>query len=537
MTDCATDKKIIEYITGQNGDLVRQRCSKSALAGQGYFDYIVGRYPDIGWSDERRALKESLYRLRNGIETPPVCPVCGEPVRFDAGNKMYPKWCSAKCRNNDPSVKEKNSAGVSAALKHAYSERGGEIKARRAATLSERYGAVTSSPFSAESVRDKAERTMIERHGVTNAFQMPEHRAAAADSIRKNSVGMWKERDLDIEYTDGGTVIIRNGCPVHGDIELDIRTFNNRTKPERINMSAVCPLCNPIDSCSGPETEIKNDLDLFGIEYVMNDRSVIKPYELDFYIPDKKLAVEFNGVYFHGDRSGKPADYHRMKSDMCAAKGIELIHIWENEWAAKKSLVLSTLRYKLGIHVAAVYARDCEVRKITAAESKRFFERNHLQGNVGASYRYGLFDGAGVLIAAMTFGPTRRMLGADGRDCELYRFCVMSGVSVPGGASKLFKAALPDLRSAGFKKIITYARRDWSSGGLYKKLGFTFIQYTSPGYFWADGRGTTLSRYSCRKDLLVKSGADPDMTETEIMTARGFYKCHDSGNMKFEYIL
>ena len=92
MTDCATDKKIIGYITGQNGDLVRQRCSKSALAGQGYFDYIVGRYPDIGWSDERRALKESLYRLRNGIETPPVCPVCGEPVRFDAGNKMYPKW-------------------------------------------------------------------------------------------------------------------------------------------------------------------------------------------------------------------------------------------------------------------------------------------------------------------------------------------------------------------------------------------------------------------------------------------------------------
>lgn len=88
-----------------------------------------------------------------------------------------------------------------------------------------------------------------------------------------------------------------------------------------------------------------------------------------------------------------------------------------------------------------------------------------------------------------------------------------------------------------FKMIITYARKDRSTVGLYKKLGFTFIQYISLKYFWMGGRGMTLRRYSYRKDLLVKTGADPKMTEIEIMTARGFYKCHDSGNMKFEYIL
>lgn len=536
MVDPKTDNTIIGYITGQDGNLIRQRCSETALSGQGYFDYITGRYADIDWTDNKFALKESLYRLRNGIETRPVCPVCGKPIKFDAGNKMYPGWCSAKCRNNDPSVKKKNSAGVSAALKTAYSERGDEIKDRRAAAICERYGVESSSPFSVKSVRDKAERTMIDRHGVANAFQMPEHRRSATDSIRKNSVQIWKDRGVDIEYTDAGTVIIKNGCPVHGDIELDMRTFNNRTKQDRIDTSAVCPVCNPVDSCSGPEIEIKNELDLFGVDYVMNDRSVIKPFELDFYIPSKKIAVEFNGVYFHSDRSGKPHDYHKIKSDRCAAAGVELIHIWENEWVAKKSLVLSMLRYKLGFCSAVIYARECTVKKITASESKRFFDLYHLQGNVGASYRYGLFYDDS-LVAAMTFGPTRRMLGADGKDAELYRFCVMCGVSVPGGASKLLAAALPDLRSAGFKKIITYARRDWSTGGLYKKLGFTFIQYTSPGYFWADGKGVTLSRYSCRKDLLVKDGADPDMSETEIMTARGFYKCHDSGNLKFEYIL
>ena len=60
-------------------------------------------------------------------------------------------------------------------------------------------------------------------------------------------------------------------------------------------------------------------------------RSVISPYELDIYIPDLKLAIEYNGCYFHSIEMGTPKDYHLNKSLACRNLGIRLIHIYDFE--------------------------------------------------------------------------------------------------------------------------------------------------------------------------------------------------------------
>lgn len=62
-----------------------------------------------------------------------------------------------------------------------------------------------------------------------------------------------------------------------------------------------------------------------------NTRKIIKPLELDFYLPDLKLAVEFNGTYWHSKNAGKDINYHLNKSIICREKGIRLIHIYEFE--------------------------------------------------------------------------------------------------------------------------------------------------------------------------------------------------------------
>lgn len=49
-------------------------------------------------------------------------------------------------------------------------------------------------------------------------------------------------------------------------------------------------------------------------------------------IPEKKIAIEFNGNYYHSIEAGTPPGYHLMKTELCEAKGYRLIHIWENEW-------------------------------------------------------------------------------------------------------------------------------------------------------------------------------------------------------------
>ena len=76
----------------------------------------------------------------------------------------------------------------------------------------------------------------------------------------------------------------------------------------------------------------------------------IYPYELDIVIPDLKIAIEYNGSYFHSIKAGKPKDYHLMKSLLCRDKGIRLIHIYEFEDLNEqiellKSLVLGEDKY------------------------------------------------------------------------------------------------------------------------------------------------------------------------------------------------
>lgn len=63
---------------------------------------------------------------------------------------------------------------------------------------------------------------------------------------------------------------------------------------------------------------------------IENTKKIIYPKELDIYIPDLNLAIEFNGHYFHS-LALKPKDYHYNKSKMCREKGIRLIHIYEFE--------------------------------------------------------------------------------------------------------------------------------------------------------------------------------------------------------------
>lgn len=78
---------------------------------------------------------------------------------------------------------------------------------------------------------------------------------------------------------------------------------------------------------------------------IENDYTTIKPRELDVYLPDIKLAFEFDGTYWHadpsfykpddkiGDRSAKEIWKHdKMKFGICNRVGIKLIRIKEFDW-------------------------------------------------------------------------------------------------------------------------------------------------------------------------------------------------------------
>jgi len=246
--------------------------------------------------------------------------------------------------------------------------------------------------------------------------------------------------------------------------------------------------------------------------------------ELDIVLPDHKLAIEFDGLYWHNENVVEN-DYHLKKTEACESLGYQLIHIFEDEWRYKKEIVQSRLKGILGKN-DKIFARKTVCKEISYKESKEFLEKSHIQGNCMSKWQYGLFAGD-KLVSVMTFGKSRF---ADG--FELLRFANALDTNVVGGASKLLKHFVKD--HPEISKIVSYADRRWSRGNLYEKIGFKFLHKTDPSYFYRVGR-VRKSRFEFQKHKLVEQGFDPSKTEHEIMKERKCPRIYDCGTLKYEW--
>lgn len=81
-----------------------------------------------------------------------------------------------------------------------------------------------------------------------------------------------------------------------------------------------------------------------------NTKAIISPLELDLYFPELKLAVEYNGTWYHSLEAGMVKDYHLRKSIMCRNKGIRLIHIYEFEDFSIQIYKLNSLLNRIDLY-------------------------------------------------------------------------------------------------------------------------------------------------------------------------------------------
>lgn len=84
-----------------------------------------------------------------------------------------------------------------------------------------------------------------------------------------------------------------------------------------------CPYCNNSKRKSFPECAIFYYLNKIDSNVVQNTN--LFGFELDVYIPDKKIAIEYDGCYWH---QNKQRDIH--KNQKCVEKGIKLIRFRES---------------------------------------------------------------------------------------------------------------------------------------------------------------------------------------------------------------
>lgn len=280
---------------------------------------------------------------------------------------------------------------------------------------------------------------------------------------------------------------------------------------------------------SDPEIELHDYVKTLTNNVIFNDRTILKGKELDVYLPDIKLAIEYNGSYWHSSEM-KEKNYHLDKTLQCEKLGIQLIHIFDYEWEDdRKCLLLKELiKNKVLQPKNVIGARQAEIRTVEIAEERDFLNAYHLQGSINSKVAYGLYYN-NELIELMSFGTPRYAKEAD---TEILRLCTKMNWAVMGGAEKLFKHYITQRKN---ETIVSYCNVAKFSGEVYEKLGMQFVSLSSPNYVYVSNTGKkSLSRQQCMKSILIEKGwGTADMTEEQIMKNHGYVKVYDCGNKKY----
>jgi ribosomal protein S27E len=511
-------------------------------------------------SDEHAVRRERLCMERYGVKHPSLCPEIRK--RISEGHLRRGR---EKIEESGRKRAETNMARYGVAFQSQRSEiasRCGETQRgrteeekrktdeRRRATLLERYGSpkytnaakaretyrrrCEEEPGFEDGVKERTRRTLLERYGVGCALQTAK--------CKENGRAFRSGRRYDEHFANNSLVepvFSREYYVAHHDEPLRWRCrkcgaeFEQRVY-EHQPFFARCLRCFPfLGEASGAEKELAGFVRrTCGAEVVENTRSVIPPKELDVYVPQKGLAVEFDGLFWHSENAGAARGHHLEKTEACEGKGIRLVHVFESEWLFKKEIVESRLAGMLGRTERTIYARKCEPRDVVDDESGRFLDENHLQGRCMSKVRLGLYSD-GELVALMTFGKCRF---DKSHEWEMLRFCSKLNTRVVGGAGKLLSHFEKNYQP---KSLVTYADRRWSGGGLYRKLGFRLDHVSSPDYwYWDHARGDKhlLSRVRFQKHRLkgLLEVFDPEKSERDNMAANGYYRIFDCGNYVFD---
>ena len=466
---------------------------------------------------ERKLVYNTYWRNTKELtEIYACCEKCGIVKRDKTNLELY--GVKNVFQNDDIKTKIKNSYLTNLGVDHP--SKSIDIQSNTKNTNLERYGFTCS--LLNKDIKEKSEKVCLEKYGVKNPWQNKKSHLTKKNKIieKYKYLGLIDFNNNEYEMScENGHLFKINGT-----------IFYNRIKLKTI----LCDVCNPIGDYhrSGLETKL-SDYIKENYNGVIKLNKKFSYQEIDIFLPELNLAFEFNGVYWHNELR-KEKNYHMNKTELCEGKGIQLIHIYEDDWIYKQEIVKSRILNLLGKTPEKIYGRKCIIKKISDNDLIRsFLEENHIQGFVGSQIKLGLFYNEG-LVSLMTFGKQRKSMGIKSQEnvYEMLRFCNKLNTSVIGGADKLFKYFIKTYNPL---EVISYADRSWSQGDLYYKLGFKLVHKTQPNYYYVIGQKRN-HRFNYRKDKLIREGYDPTKSEHYIMLERKIYRIYDSGSLKFSYL-
>lgn len=332
-----------------------------------------------------------------------IC-ICGKPTKFSCLAEGYKQHCSYKCSNSDKAVQKKQQETT---LKHygvlhpaqssivmdrmhetcnkLYNASNGHGEDQKEAMKQknlEKYGVEYS--WQREDVKQKINQTKLEKHGSETFTNRQKCKETMLSKYGVENCSQLKDYDQKVKQTkyikygnatynniakaqqtklskiqqfelDNNCICVQNLVKLYGNrcysaiekLKLNILQSYDRYFILNVDQDKLIEYLTKITPGSG-QSYIELDL----IEFIKsfydkqvrhNDRKAIRPKELDIYLPDLKLGIEYNGNYWHSIENGTAKDTHLKKSLLCREQGIRLIHIYEFEDFEEQKQLLKDL--------------------------------------------------------------------------------------------------------------------------------------------------------------------------------------------------
>ena len=188
-----------------------------------------------------------------------------------------------------------------------------------------------------------------------------------------------------------------------------------------------------------------------------------------------------------------------------ASEGLRPAVIVRDLWERQKETVLARMLAHCGTFTP-LFARNCEVRRISRPEANAFLAGIHSYGGASCRYCYGLFPkkaaGTGESgrqdgpVAVAEFSNARKWIksGQEIRSYEWIRYASLPGMRISGGMGKILRYFTDEIRP---DDIMSYADLEWSDGSVYRRLGFAEDGFKSPVTFLIDRTLWTRTPISC----------------------------------------
>jgi hypothetical protein len=451
---------------------------------------------------EGKNLSEKAYRFYNDIPDGRQCENCRQPAIFLDFRRGYTDFCGIKCMANSPRIQNQKKKTNTVKYGVSHFSKTDEYKRKFTSTCQLRYGVNNPGQIVANQESRSRAKQMTYFNGLLLEiadFTIPRFTFDEYTYVRDTELP-WQCVTCDNEFTSS--------------------TFGKLPK---------CPKCFVIGNV-GAQSSIEKDVlaeirKFYDGEILENSRAIITPQELDIYFPDKKFAIEVNGVYWHSS-THVVSSYHQDKFNKCQNAGITLFMVTDYEWLHHRELVLNMIKHRLGLKTTRIHTRKCTVAPINAKTAKEFLSARHIHGFAKASGHLGLWHND-ELVAVLSYMKNHRFK-KDTNKLEIVRLAL--AYTVPGALGKFIKYLLASY--IGYD-IITYADLRYGTGNVYLANNFKLLHTTKPGY-WYLLKGVMYHRLSWTKKKLVGLGHDSSKTEHDIMAELGAMRIYDCGHNYYE---